>query len=125
MCRLLSALLDRFADGLDHLGSFRHFVLQSLDSTGSRRYRAHVKRARCDAPDGCGKLFRIKLEDRPRDDGGVDRVFTCPKCGHVYPVATISARGVELMRRMSSMRDKGQTVSEKMQAEMEREVSAP
>jgi transcription elongation factor Elf1 len=64
----------------------------------------------------CGKSFRLNLRDVPLDDAGVRREFTCSHCGLVYVVATISARGVEIISELTTERDAT------LQAEMAGEV---
>jgi transcription elongation factor Elf1 len=68
----------------------------------------------------CGKSFRLNLRDVPLDDAGVRREFTCSHCGLVYVVATISARGVEIISELTTERDPERVAT--LQAEMAGEV---
>lgn len=50
----------------------------------------------------CEKSFRPNLADQPRPDGGLDRRFICPHCGHETIVARISLRGRVLIAELQS-----------------------
>mgnify|MGYP001206393959 CR=1 FL=1 len=53
---------------------------------------------RCDE---CGHRFIPKPYEEPTPEGGLSMKFRCPECGHVYPVATLTPRGVQLREQMA------------------------
>jgi len=60
-----------------------------------------VIRVRCDS---CGVSIQPVLVDMPRPEGGAVREFSCPSCGAAYPVAVITARGLEITELLKTER---------------------
>ncbi len=57
----------------------------------------------------CRKRFPIQPGQRTLEDGGEEHFFSCPSCGREYLMAHITARGVELRKRMAEVREQLQT----------------
>ena len=55
--------------------------------------------------DYCTLPFESKLEETALEIGGVTMWFGCPHCDTVYPVARLSARGVEIRAELQETQD--------------------
>lgn len=55
--------------------------------------------------DSCRRRFNPQLIDKrdPDSEGGVLRMFQCPRCGAEYMVARITARGMSLMQEIQDV----------------------
>lgn len=69
----------------------------------------------------CGHPFAPKLDERPTL-GGIKQTFACPSCGHIYPVAKISHRGLALRARMQDVYGTDQDEFQRLLARFESEV---
>lgn len=52
----------------------------------------------------CSAEFESALTVRSDGHGGEIQEFTCPTCGHLYPVARITMRGVRLREKLAKLR---------------------
>jgi NAD-dependent SIR2 family protein deacetylase len=84
----------------------------------------------------CRKRFQIEPQQRTLEDGGEEHLFSCPECGREYLMAHITARGVELRKRLAEVRERLQTAAgeervkllrqfDQLQWELEPEVTRP
>lgn len=55
---------------------------------------------RCDS---CGGEFEPRLIETMREDGGADQRLECPRCGMVYRIMSITARGLEIREELKSV----------------------
>ena len=64
--------------------------------------------------------------EEPTPEGGLSVKFCCPACWHVYPVATLTCRGVQLRAKITEALHGGQWVeAERLQLQLRMEVTPP
>lgn len=69
--------------------------------------------------DSCGQSFTPTLIEEPAGDGA-RQSFTCPHCGDVYLVATITGRGLALRRQLAEAHELVRAIKEELAGEMTR-----
>lgn len=76
---------------------------------------ASTEKVRCEE---CGHRFRPHPRESPTESGGLAVYLVCPMCATEYPSATITARGVELRRKIIEARERGETTANPEFAEL-------